>query len=1168
MINPKILYSYIRQSTRNKDPVPLLRTAKGVEISDDKDKAEHLSQFFRSVVTSEPAFSSPTYEDDGTPTLEAVFFTETIFRSELLNLKESTSPGPDAIPAKLLKELASEMSKPLALIFQTSFVTGCLPSDWKSATITPLFKGGSRASANNYRPVSLTSICCKIMEKIIKKALVQFLEQHHLLSDAQHGFRSGRSCLTNLLFTLERWTKARDEGKVVHAIYIDFKKAFDSVPHQRLLYKLRNAGIRGRLLVWIQSFLAGRSQRVQVGRQQSSDVSVVSGVPQGSVFGPTLFLVFVNDCVKDLDCDAILFADDIKLWKVIHDAADADHLQANLNRLEDWSKRWLMPFNISKCNFINSAASEPPAPGPTFYTAHHCNSCVRTLVRRIYTHCSTDAEKLRERKTLWRLFLANGYPRSFVNKCLYRRYTKTDGEKKQRPEIFRVLPYVSNVSEATERMLRPLGVGVGYRPEATIRRLIMQPKDRLPPADTSGVIYRVKCLDCPANYCGMTEKRLRTRMHEHTLAVRRKDVLSHVAMHCLKNNHKFDFDGAQVLGRAESKLAREVIEAWKSDTNSINRIYRPPRRDNMADARLLEELEKFATRPDILIMGDFNAPHIDWSSTHTNSSEQTFDRSFLNTALKLFLTQHVMLPTRVREGQQANCLDLVLTKSQDSIDEVSCLPPLGPDEIPAKILKELAGELSKPLSMLFHTPFETGYLPPDWKSAWITPLYKGGSRVSANNCRPVCLTSICCKITEKIIKQQLRQFLQQNHLLSDSQHGFRKSRSCVTNLLYCLEHWTRAVDRGDMVHVIYIDFKKAFDSVPHHRLLYKLSRAGVRGKLVMWIRSFLIGSSQAVHVSDQQSAEVAVKSGVPQGSVFGPTLFLVYVNDCANELNCDVAMFADDIKIWSTIRSEVDEARLQTNLDHLEKWSNDWLLPFNVNKCNFLRVGRTSSPNHTVFRLTDKPLQEVDAQKDLGVWITTSLKPSLQCSKVAKSAMSILYLVKRAFSSFDEDCFAKVFQAFVRPHLGFAIQAWRRWTVKDFGILEKVQRRATKLVSGQWSLHYETRLANIALFPLSYRQLRGDLIQAFRIVRNQGCCLASGDFFELATTTNLRGHPLKLRVTGARPDTRKFFFSNRVVAAWNALPEDVVMSGSVATFKQKLDHHWSANHNNGGLPPP
>nr|VZI51701.1 unnamed protein product [Spirometra erinaceieuropaei] len=120
-------------------------------------------------------------------------------------------------------------------------------------------------------------------------------------------------------------------------------------------------------------------------------------------------------------------------------------------------------------------------------------------------------------------------------------------------------------------------------------------------------------------------------------------------------------------------------------------------------------------------------------------------------------------------------------------------------------------------------------------------------------------------------------------------------------------------------------------------------------------------------------------------------------------------MFADGIKIWS----EVDEAQLQANLDHLEQWSKDWLLLFNLNKCNFLRVGRTSSPNRTVYRLTDIPLQEVDAQKDLDAWSTTSLNPSLQCLKVAKSATSILYLVKRAFSSFDEDCFAKVFQTFV-----------------------------------------------------------------------------------------------------------------------------------------------------------
>ncbi|BHF65342.1 hypothetical protein SprV_0200835200 [Sparganum proliferum] len=212
---------------------------------------------------SEIDFFPLTGEDEETPALETVF-TEAVVREELLNLKESTSPGPDEIQTKLLNELVPEMPKPLALLFKTSFSTGCLPSDWKSTTIIPPFKGGSRASANNYRPLSFTSIYCKIMEKIIEKALMQFLEQHHLLSDAQYSFRSGRSCLTNLPFSLESWTKARDEGNVVHAICIDFKKAFDSASHQRLLHKQRKAGICGRLLVWIQNFLTGRSQRVQI----------------------------------------------------------------------------------------------------------------------------------------------------------------------------------------------------------------------------------------------------------------------------------------------------------------------------------------------------------------------------------------------------------------------------------------------------------------------------------------------------------------------------------------------------------------------------------------------------------------------------------------------------------------------------------------------------------------------------------------------------------------------------------------------------------------------------------------------------------------------------------------------------------------------------------------
>ncbi|VDL86359.1 unnamed protein product [Schistocephalus solidus] len=275
----------------------------------------------------------------------------------------------------------------------------------------------------------------------------------------------------------------------------------------------------------------------------------------------------------------------------------------------------------------------------------------------------------------------------------------------------------------------------------------------------------------------------------------------------------------------------------------------------------------------------------------------------------------------------------------------------GVGDVPAKLLKELTKELAKPLSTLFKTSFQTGSLPADWKSAWITPLYKGGSRVSTNNFRPVSLTSVCCKIMEKIIKQQLIQLLEHSNLQSEVQHGFRR----------------------------------------------------------------------------------------------------VYINDCANELNCDIAIFADDLKHWRVIQTAADEENLQANLNRLQKWSNDWLLPFNESKCNSIRVGKSNPSNHTVNSLNGIPLKEVDAQTDLRVRITPSLKYFLHCAEVAKSATSILYLVKQAFAAFITDCFAKVFGTFVWPQLKSSIQAWRPCAAKDINILEKVQRQATKLVLGHGS---------------------------------------------------------------------------------------------------------------------
>ncbi|BHF84356.1 hypothetical protein SprV_0902750700 [Sparganum proliferum] len=273
----------------------MLKRNDGVELYKDDEKAEHLSKCLQSVFTREVDVPADHYNVDDVPTIDSVVLTKALVQQEQLKLKEATSPGPDEIPAKLLGELATELAEHLCLLFQASLDAGRLPPEWKTAWIFPIHKSGSRASANNYPSVSLTSICCKVVEQISKRELMRLLEQHHLRSDAQHRFRRGRSCLTNLLYRLEQWARAIASVNVVHVAYIDFRKAFDSAPHQRLLYKLSRMGFRSKLLEWIENFLIGRSQTVRLGGQQSAEVTVTSGVPQGSFLGLTLFLIYIAD---------------------------------------------------------------------------------------------------------------------------------------------------------------------------------------------------------------------------------------------------------------------------------------------------------------------------------------------------------------------------------------------------------------------------------------------------------------------------------------------------------------------------------------------------------------------------------------------------------------------------------------------------------------------------------------------------------------------------------------------------------------------------------------------------------------------------------------------------------------------------------------------------------
>jgi len=481
----------------------------------------------------------------------------------------------------------------------------------------------------------------------------------------------------------------------------------------------------------------------------------------------------------------------------------------------------------------------------------------------------------------------------------------------------------------------------------------------------------------------------------------------------------------------------------------------------------------------------------------------------------------------------------------------------GPDELHPLLLQSCAAQIAEPLSIIFQKSYTAGKLPHDWKTATVTPIYKKGNRTDPSNYRPISLTSVPCKVMESIVRDSLVSYLESEHRLTSQQHGFMKGRSCLTNLLETFESWTSALDEGFGIDVIYLDYRKAFDTVPHQRLIHKLSQIGITGKVLVWITEFLNDRIMKVNVRGSYSQWAQVISGVPQGSILGPLLFLMYVNDLPAWIKNDIKMFADDTKIWSKISSDTDSYLLQEDLDNIERWSQKWLLKLHPEKCKVMHVGHSYQ---TTYRVEDsgssRILQVTEEEKDLGVHTTSDLKSSTQCNKAANKAMSILRMVNRAFRGLDKDDFLIVYKSFIRPHLEYCVQSWNPHFLKDEEVLEKVQKRATKCVKGLKGKKYPERLQILGLTTLKRRRIRGDLIETFKILSGKEN-VDSKTFFNLADSSrHTRGHSLKLYKRHCRLDVRKFFFTQRVVNIWNSLPQHVVEAPSVNSFKKRLDDYY------------
>ncbi|MGL5706676.1 MAG: reverse transcriptase domain-containing protein, partial [Aeromonas sp.] len=323
---------------------------------------------------------------------------------------------------------------------------------------------------------------------------------------------------------------------------------------------------------------------------------------------------------------------------------------------------------------------------------------------------------------------------------------------------------------------------------------------------------------------------------------------------------------------------------------------------------------------------------------------------------------------------------------------------------------------------------------------------------------------------------------------------------------------------------------------------------GISGGTLRWVTTFLEGRTYRVRVGNSLSSSAVVKSGVPQGSVLGPLLFIIYIADLANELKSTPFLFADDVKLVNNLGRDA----LVEDLEVVLRWSRKWDLPLNQQKCQLL----ANEGKHITIEASDEQWELSSQQqvKDLGIIVSMDLKWGSQCVRAANTARGALFRLKAVLTNRSPEVFLPLYKSLVRPHLEYCVQAWSPYLKKDIDTLEGVQRLATRMIQGLAGKSYQDRLIHLDLFSLSRRRLRGDLIEAFKIVR--GLSEVCSDMFVGPPRSGTRGHSLKLFKPRSRLLLRSKFFSHRVISYWNRLPEDICMSANVHTFKSHLDTVW------------
>ena len=549
------------------------------------------------------------------------------------------------------------------------------------------------------------------------------------------------------------------------------------------------------------------------------------------------------------------------------------------------------------------------------------------------------------------------------------------------------------------------------------------------------------------------------------------------------------------------------------------------------------------------------------------------------------------------DNDDNNNIDFNFRQVRSLLNKVNVNKAVGPDGIHGKILKNCASSLAYPLSLIFKTSYNTGQIPNDWKLANVVPVHKKGSKSSVENYRPISLTSLVMKIFEKIIRDEIMKKCE--HLIKNNQHGFLPSKSCTTQMIPFTDSIAIALNEGLRTDVVYFDFAKAFDSVSHDIILDKLkTQFHIDGALLKFLVNYLKDRKQCVLIGGTKSSLRDVKSGVPQGSILGPLLFVLFINDISEEVSngTHIVLYADDSKIWRNIHCWNDHEILQNDISALYKWSVRNKMKFHAKKCKVLPIAPTGKGldnywdlifpfNIFYYNLNGVQLQFVESEKDLGIMVTKNLSWVEQLNALYSKASSRLGLLKRTL--YFVKCPKQkrnFYLAIVRSQFEHCVQVWRPCSETNIAKLERIQRMAIKWILSENDHHYNDveyteKLKDLDILPLHYRFIFSDLVLFYKIYYKNSCItlpeylkpVLNDDFCRLRKnikppdyllsnkTINLeylrktKYGKLSLKcTTEVRSQAFKNSYFFRTIHEWNRIPSEIRSAESLTKFESGL----------------